>query len=223
MTRVRRPDRYDWAVLIGLRRTTAALAVVVVALASACGESPKEPVSQPQVSTTRLAPPQTSTSTSTEGQPQWETEAPGPARIRIPQISVDAEVIDLDLNADGSLQTPDDDFAQAGWYTGRAAPGEQGPAVVVGHVDNQNGPAVFYRLRELVAGDEVEITRDDGSSVVYIVTHSEQVDKDAFPTENVYGATPVPELRLVTCGGDFDRSSGHYVDNIITYATIRGA
>lgn len=136
---------------------------------------------------------------------------------------MDAEVIDLDLNADGSLQTPDDDFSQAGWYTGRAAPGEQGPAVVVGHVDNKAGPAVFYRLRELVAGDEVEITRDDGSSVVYTVTYSEQVDKDAFPTEKVYGGTSVPELRLVTCGGDFDRSSGHYVDNIVTYATIRGA
>lgn len=215
--------RYDWAVFIWLRPTAAALAVVVVGLTSACGGSPEEPTSNPRVSTTRLASRETSTSTSTESQPRWETEASGPAKIRIPRISVDAEVIDLDLNADGSLQTPDDDFSQAGWYTGRAAPGEQGPAVVVGHVDNKTGPAVFYRLRELVAGDEVEITRDDGSSVVYIVTYSEQVGKDAFPTEKVYGGTLVPELRLVTCGGEFDRRSGHYVDNIVTYAKIRGA
>ena len=136
---------------------------------------------------------------------------------------MDAEVIDLGLNADGTLQTPDDDFSQAGWYTGRAAPGEQGPLIVVGHVDNKSGPAVFFRLRELVAGDEVEIVRDDGSSVVYVVNSSERVGKDSFPTEKVYGRTAVPELRLVTCGGEFDRSTGHYVDNIITYATILGA
>lgn len=78
-------------------------------------------------------------------------------------------------------------------------------------------------LRDLRPGDEIEVLRDDGSSVVYIATSSEQVKKDTFPTDKVYGGTDVPELRLVTCGGEFDRDSGHYVDNIVVYAKIRGA
>jgi hypothetical protein len=192
----------------------------IVALLGGCGSSeeaaPKEPV------TTTAAPPPETTTTTTAA-PRWEVDAPEPARVRIPAIGVDADVIDLWLNDDGSLQTPDDDFSQAGWYTGRAAPGEQGPLIVVGHVDNKSGPAEFFRLKELAPGDEVEMVRDDGSSVVYVVNSSERVGKDSFPTEKVYGPTEVPELRLVTCGGAFDRASGHYLDNIITYATIRGA
>ncbi len=208
----------------GYKRVATVLVFVIVAATSACGGSGEKVVSKP-----KLAPASTTTSVPettappTTAPPRWEVDAPGPSNIRINRIGVDAEVIDLGLHPDGTLQTPDDDFAQAGWYTGRAAPGEQGPTIVVGHVDNKSGPAVFFRLRELVAGDEVEIVRDDGSSIVYVVTSSEQVDKDAFPTDKVYGGTEVPELRLVTCGGEFDRTSGHYIDNIVVYGKIRGA
>jgi sortase (surface protein transpeptidase) len=93
--------------------------------------------------------------------------------------------------------------------------------VVVGHVDSQDGPAVFYRLGELQPGDTIDIALDDGTSTVtYTVDRTERFPKDAFPTLQVYGLTPGPELRLITCDGEFDASTGHYVDNLVVYATI---
>jgi sortase (surface protein transpeptidase) len=90
--------------------------------------------------------------------------------------------------------------------------------VIAGHVDSRSGPAVFYRLDELVAGDRVEVTRSDGTVFAYRVATVETRPKDAFPTARVYGPTPGPELRLITCGGAFDRNSRHYRDNVIVTA-----
>lgn len=90
---------------------------------------------------------------------------------------------------------------KAGWHSNGTAPGDIGPAVVVGHVDSYQGPAIFYRLRELVSGDRVAVDRADGSQVIFEVYDKETVRKDAFPTERVYGETSTPELRLLTCGG----------------------
>ena len=97
-------------------------------------------------------------------------------------------------------------------------PGDRGPAVVAGHVDSVAGPAVFYRLRELRPGDEVVVDLSDGRTVTFRVTGSLQVPKDAFPTEEVYGPTPDAELRLITCGGEFDRSVRSYEDNTVVFA-----
>jgi sortase (surface protein transpeptidase) len=144
-----------------------------------------------------------------------------PIRVRIPEIGVDADVIDLGLNRDGSLEVPKD-FAQTGWYTGRSVPGNVGPSVVVGHVDSKKGPAVFYRLRDLEAGDTIEIHRSDGMVALFRVTEADLVSKDEFPTDQVYGSTAVPTLRLITCGGSFDRSAGSYRGNLIVFAEHLG-
>jgi LPXTG-site transpeptidase (sortase) family protein len=106
----------------------------------------------------------------------------------------------------------------AGWFVHGALPGEPGPAVIAGHVDSRTGPAVFSRLDRLVPGDRVEVGRSDGQVFAYRVTTVETVPKDAFPTARVYGPTPGPELRLITCGGVFDRHSSHYRDNVIVTA-----
>lgn len=145
---------------------------------------------------------------------------PPPVRIEIPSIGVSAPVDPLGLNRDGTMQVPAD-FARAGHYTGGPVPGDVGPAVIVGHVDSRRGPAVFYRLGELRPGAEVIVHRADGSSVAFLVERSKQVPKDAFPTEEVYGPTPGPSLRLITCGGTFDRSSRHYLDNVIVFLAPR--
>jgi sortase (surface protein transpeptidase) len=107
---------------------------------------------------------------------------------------------------------------KAGWFTGSARPGQAGPAVVLGHVDSTSGPAVFYRLARLRPGDTVEVTRTDGTRGTFRVSGRQQVAKSRFPTDLVYGPTLEPSLRLVTCGGTFDRRSGHYRDNIIVSA-----
>jgi len=139
--------------------------------------------------------------------------------VVIPDIGVDAPVVDLGRNPDGTLQVPD--WQDAGWYARGPEAGERGPAVIVGHVDSEAGPAVFYRLDELQPGAPIDVDLDDGAgSVRYLVDRIERFPKDAFPTLDVYGLTPGPELRLITCDGEFDTSTGHYVDNLVVYATI---
>ena len=144
-------------------------------------------------------------------------EAPPPSRVSIDRLGIESSLIGLKVQADGILQVPED-YATAGWHRAGTAPGDVGPAVIVGHVDSYEGPAVFYRLRELQPGDRVKIDRVDGSIVEYEVYGQETVAKDAFPTERVYGPTDGPELRLVTCGGRFDEDARSYDDNVVVYA-----
>ena len=145
-----------------------------------------------------------------------ETSA-APVRVRVPAIGVDSELLRLGTDPAGVLVPPDDPD-RAGWFTGGAVPGDVGPAVVAGHVDWIEGPAVFVRLRELDPGDEVVVDREDGTAARFTVTGVGRYPKDDFPTEAVYGPTPRAELRLVTCGGDFDRSRGSYEDNVVVFA-----
>jgi sortase (surface protein transpeptidase) len=140
-----------------------------------------------------------------------------PIRIEIPSLDVRAPIIKLGLNPDKTLEVPTD-FGDTGWWSGGPRPGEKGPAVIVGHVDSHTGPAVFYRLRDLRQGDEIVVVRRDGSRARFTVQSSKQYPKDEFPTARVYGRTDGPTLRLITCGGDFDSSTGHYVDNTVVYA-----
>ena len=142
-----------------------------------------------------------------------------PVRIEIPAIAVRAPIIRLGLNPDRTLEVPTD-YGDTGWWSGGARPGESGPAVIVGHVDSKIGPAVFYRLRELRPGAKIVVVRSDGSRAHFTVQGSERYPKDEFPTARVYGRTDRPTLRLITCGGEFDSSTGHYVDNTIVYARV---
>jgi hypothetical protein len=142
-----------------------------------------------------------------------------PTQVVIPAIGVRARIVRLGLNPDRSLEVPKD-FDEAGWWSGGRRPGERGPAVIAGHVDGRAGPAVFYRLGDLRPGNAVIVLRRDGTRTRFTVQRLERHPKAAFPTARVYGATPRPTLRLITCGGEFDRSTGHYVDNTIVFAVI---
>jgi sortase (surface protein transpeptidase) len=146
--------------------------------------------------------------------------APPPHRIAIPAVGVSARVAPLGLDRNGELAAPSD-YDATGWYAAGPEPGEDGPAVIAGHVDSKNGPAVFYRLAQLRPGDVIRIGRTDGSTVRFKVDRIEQWPKARFPTQRVYGRTGAPALRLVTCSGGFDSATGHYVDNTIVYASLR--
>ncbi|WP_222710690.1 class F sortase [Quadrisphaera setariae] len=147
---------------------------------------------------------------------------PVPVGVSVPRIGVSSSLLPLGIAADGALQVPDLGEAQsAGWLTTSAVPGRPGPSVIAGHVDSRSGPAVFFRLHELVPGDQVDVQLDDGSTVTYSVDDVVRVSKDAFPTAEVYGPRPGPVLRLLTCGGAFDRATGHYEDNVIVFASLR--
>jgi sortase (surface protein transpeptidase) len=144
---------------------------------------------------------------------------PPPARIRIPAIDVDAPIGPLGRARDGTIDVPSR-WDEVGWYADGPRPGQLGPAVLLGHVDSKTGPAVFFRLRSLRVGADVDIVRTDGTVARFAVTRLARYPKRRFPTADVYLPTLRPELRLITCGGAFDASVGHYVDNVIAYAVL---
>lgn len=148
-----------------------------------------------------------------------------PRAIRIPAISATSNTVErLGLNPDHTLQTPPlTRVSDAGWYTGSSVPGDPGPAVVVAHVDGRGKLGLFARLSQLHAGDQVQIDRSDGRTATFTITSvANDVPKAAFPTESVYGATPGPELRLITCGGVFDRKARSYLGQTIVFAQLTG-
>jgi LPXTG-site transpeptidase (sortase) family protein len=141
-----------------------------------------------------------------------------PVSLVIPAIGVSTSLVHLGLTSAGALQVPPT-TAVAGWYTGSPRPGAVGSAVIAGHIDSYRGPGVFYRLNDLRAGERVYVRRADGTLAVFKVTEVRMYSKDDFPTTAVYGATPTPQLRLITCGGTFDYSTGSYLSNTVVYAT----
>ncbi|WP_030185123.1 class F sortase [Streptomyces sp. NRRL S-813] len=144
-----------------------------------------------------------------------------PVRISIPEIGVDAPFTKLSLDASKHLSPPPaNDKNLVGWFQGGASPGERGAAIVVGHVDTKTGPAVFVDLASLEPGDPVSITRADGVVARFKVDRAEKFSKAAFPDDLVYTDTPTAELRLITCGGTFDRSKQDYEDNLVVFAHL---
>lgn len=137
-------------------------------------------------------------------------------RVIIPVLGVNAPVIDLGLNPDGTLEVPTN-YQVTGWYSLGPKPGQVGPVVIVGHIDSRNGPAVFYRLDELEPGDKVKVDLGK-TTVTFVIESIGQYPKDDFPTDKVYGPVTYPALRLVTCGGVFNRTTGHYADNVVVFA-----
>ncbi|MFF3915574.1 class F sortase [Streptomyces sp. NPDC001852] len=146
-----------------------------------------------------------------------------PTRIRIPAIRVDAPLMGLALTRSGSLDVPPAQNKNlAGWYEAGTIPGETGTAIVAGHVDNAEGPAVFYDLGALKRGARIEVDRRDGSVALFTVDAVEVYAAHDFPDEKVYGAAPRPELRVITCGGGYSKATG-YQGNVVVFAHLTGS
>lgn len=184
----------------------------VIGLAACAAPAAPEPAQEsapsPAVSSPTTAPPPA---------PTPQATAAAPARVSIPAIGLDESLIDLGLDADATMQVPTD-FDEVGWFTGGGRPGGHGPVVIAGHVDSPTGPAVFVRLHELRVGDAVDVTDAEGTLHRYVVTETADYPKSGFPTARVFGAVAADELRLITCGGVFDREAASYVDNRVVYA-----
>ncbi|MFC8850160.1 MULTISPECIES: class F sortase [unclassified Micromonospora] len=144
-----------------------------------------------------------------------------PTHITIPTIGVHADIVPVAATTDGKLEVPPaGPPAAAGWYRPGASPGEAGNAVIVGHVDSRDtGPAVFYDLGRLQPGDPIHIHRTDARTATFTVDSIAAYPKTRFPTALVYGTSPTPRLRLITCGGRLDERHHTYPDNIIVFAT----
>ncbi|MFD5556413.1 class F sortase [Streptomyces sp. NPDC127068] len=141
-------------------------------------------------------------------------------RVTIPAIRVDAPMMPVALDSQGWVDAPPpEDPNLAGWFSGAVSPGEKGTAVVVGHVDNTRGPAVFYGLGALDKGNKVEIHRADGKTAVFEIYGIEVFQKENFPGDEVYGDTGYPEVRVITCGGGFSQQGG-YDGNVVVFARM---
>ena len=147
---------------------------------------------------------------------------PRPVRVVVDGIGVDAGVIPIGLDVNRALAVPRD--AQiTGWWSGGFVPGENGPTVIVGHFDSKVAAGVFAKLQSLRKGEQITVEDSIGSKYVYEVVEMQHLRKTAFPTEKVYGPSEGSTLRLITCGGKFNRATGHYVDNTIAYAVLVSA
>jgi hypothetical protein len=144
-----------------------------------------------------------------------------PTWLSIPSLAIRTRLIHLGVNRDGTLQVPSSTTV-AGWYTGSPRPGTIGSAIIAGHVDSRTGPGIFFWLRTLHRGDRIYVGRADGTMAVFTVTKIRKFAKDEFPTAAVYGPVPDAELRVITCGGIFDRSRGSYLSNVVVFARLAG-
>jgi hypothetical protein len=145
-----------------------------------------------------------------------------PVSVSIPAIGVDSRLLHLGLNKDGTLQVPDlkTSADEAAWYKNSVTPGEAGTSVIEGHVDSYQGPAVFFRLGALKPGNEIDVTLADGITAIFRVTGVREYQKDEYPANIVYGATDYAALRVITCGGDFDAVTGHYLSSVVVFASL---
>jgi len=147
--------------------------------------------------------------------------AANPTELRIDSINASSSLVPLGLNPDQTISVPPVNTPeQASWYRLGPTPGAAGPAIILGHVNGNGKDGIFAKLNQLKPGDQVKVTRADGKTAVFTVTKLQQVPKNTFPTVDVYGDTNDSELRLITCGGGFDKSKRSYVDSIIAFATL---
>jgi LPXTG-site transpeptidase (sortase) family protein len=197
-------------------RLAASVAAVTLAVGLAgCGESGPGPNDGPNLT----AP----TVTGGPVTPAAPMAASPPTQLRIDSINASSSLVALGLNKDQTIEVPPVSTPlQASWYKLGPTPGAAGPAVILGHVNGDGQEGIFAKLNQLKPGDQIKVTRQDGTTAVFTVTKLQQVAKNAFPTVAVYGDTTDAELRLVTCGGGFDRSRRSYVDSIIAFATLTG-
>jgi hypothetical protein len=179
--------------------------------------TPKTSRPTPTVPTPRPAG-STTTTTTAKVPPQFALRST-PVQLSVPAIALDVSLSTLGLNPNGTVEVPTD-IQQPGWYRLGPSPGQDGSAVILGHVDSYQGPAVFFKLRSLVAGDLLDVSLADGASAQFKVTSVATYLKSGFPDQQVYGGHGYSALQLVTCGGTFDTQTGHYLSNIVVYSTL---
>ena len=147
------------------------------------------------------------------------TPGVAPADFTLSRLGISSSLVPVGLTADGSMAVPSVHTPkQAAWFEPGPEPGQQGPAVIVGHIDGDHIQGVFYKLREAREGDQISVALKDGRKLGFVVYKVESVPKNGFPADRVFGYTAGPELRLITCGGDFDAAARSYKNNTVVYA-----
>jgi len=208
------------------RHTVAAVGLVAMALVvAACTVAPAPTTANDDAAGAPVTPAAPSTTATPEAVPvpaaadatYIHPVGVEPVNLTVPAMDLTENLIPLGIQANGEMEVPVD-YDDVGWFTGGGKPGGFGPTVIAGHVDSRSGPAVFFRLGEMVVGDRFTLTGADGTDYEYEVYKAESYKKAEFPTVAVFGATTVDEVRLITCGGEYNTAIGRYVDNLVVYA-----
>lgn len=177
---------------------------------AACGSPPANPAAPPAPTSSAAV----AAATTEDGRAK-------PTNVRIPKIAAESTLVEAGLDKNKSIEVPPvEQPMQAAWYKYSQVPGDPGPAILLGHVDGNKKPGIFYKLHELKTGDEIFVKREDGKELRFVTTRTEQVPKEKLPEEAIYGTTQESELRLITCGGVFDKAAHSYKDNVIVYAKL---
>jgi hypothetical protein len=148
-----------------------------------------------------------------------------PQRVDVPSMDISAPVVPRGLDAAGAVDPPPYEMAHTvGWYDGGAQPGVEGAALMVGHVDTETKPAVLYGLSAARPGEKIRVTRADGSVAEFTIDDVQVFDRGHFDAKKVYGPREHgrAELRLITCGGTFDRATRAYTANVVVSAYLTG-
>jgi sortase (surface protein transpeptidase) len=198
-----------------MKKILVGLVLAAGLITAACGTE-QPPAAQTATTTTTTSPAAPANASASPSLP-----ASTPVSVDIPKIGAHSSLVPLGLNADQTIEVPPVSAPmQAGWYKEGPTPGEIGPAVILGHVDGNKQAGIFFRLKELAAGDKISVARQDGRTATFTVTKVELDSKNSFPTDAVYGDTATADLRVITCGGAFDAKAHSYVDNVIVFATL---
>jgi sortase (surface protein transpeptidase) len=147
-----------------------------------------------------------------------ESDVADPVSVQVPEAGIDTSLVPVGLQSDGAMELPDP--GTGAWYELGPRPGEDGPAVLIGHVDSVDGPDVFFGLSAVETGDVVHVGDVEGVRRTFVVTGVETVRKDTLPYERIWAETDEPVLRLITCGGLYDRANGGYQHNVVVYAEL---
>lgn len=156
---------------------------------------------------------------STQAKPKYLAHSV-PTHITVPSVGIDAPVKAVAKDSTGGIEMPALFDWTTGWYTGSPSPGELGPSIIVGHVDTYKGVSVFWKLRDVKPGDEIQIGREDGTTAKFKISALKQFEQAAFPTKEVYGNIDHAGLRLITCGGAFNTATESYTQNTVVYADM---
>jgi hypothetical protein len=225
-----RPGRGAFLAVAGAAVLAQAAAVMVVVGLNFGVSGPPAP--EPAAAEAVAAEPAAAPGAPASGTMPWADQLPPvrplvhaiPVHLTVDRLGIDTDLMSVGLNPDGTVEVPPDTSgAPAGWYRHLAAPGETGPAVILGHVDSRSGRGVFYPLGASRPGDEVVVSRADGTRAVFRVDRVATFPRTDFPTDQVYGAIGHAGLRLVTCGGAYDRENGGYQHNVVVFASLAGA
>jgi sortase family protein len=195
------------------RAALVAVPAAVVLLVAGCGAAEPGPNNGPDLSSPTI------TGGPVQAIPALASS--NPTEVHIDKINATSSLIPLGLNKDRTIATPPvGEPLQASWYKLGPTPGAQGPAVILGHINGGGKDGIFAHLSELKPGDQVQVKREDGKTAVFTITKMEQYPKDKFPTQAVYGDTPDAQIRLITCGGAFNKAAKSYLDNIVASGTL---